>query len=107
MEFARGTLISPALAPERGETVHSLVRVGGARIDVILSGVLDAPVDYAGDDDEWFVLLDGTAELAVAGEVVSLGPGDWMVLPRGTRHRLVHTGPGTRWLTVHAHGEGH
>jgi quercetin dioxygenase-like cupin family protein len=29
-----------------------------------------------------------------------LQPGDWVLLPAGTRHRLVETAPGTNWLTV-------
>ncbi len=32
--------------------------------------------------------------------MVELGPGDWVLLPAGTPHRLVETEPGTKWLTV-------
>jgi quercetin dioxygenase-like cupin family protein len=31
---------------------------------------------------------------------VGLGAGDWLLLPAGVPHRLVHTDAGTSWLTV-------
>ena len=44
--------------------------------------------------------MDGGAVLDVEGERIDLGPGDWVLLPAGTPHRLVETQPRTSWLTV-------
>jgi cupin 2 domain-containing protein len=84
-----------------GEHVEELVQVGEVVIEQILSGVVDRPVDYAQDHDEWVVLLGGAAELEVDGERLSLEQGDWVLLPRQTPHRLIRTAQGTNWIAVH------
>jgi cupin 2 domain-containing protein len=57
--------------------------------------------------DEWVVLLQGRAELSLAGgERIALGPGDDALIPAGTRHRVERTSaePPCIWLAVHADG---
>jgi cupin 2 domain-containing protein len=49
------------------------------------------------------VVLEGTAKLDVDSEVVTLRGGEWVVIPAHTRHRVVETAAGTRWLAVHVH----
>jgi mannose-6-phosphate isomerase-like protein (cupin superfamily) len=100
MPFTRGRLDRPATAPDRGERTGRLAELGGVVVDQILSGRLDGPVDYLQDVDEWVIVLGGGATLDVEDEPMRLGPGDWVLLPAGTRHRLVETDPGTSWLTV-------
>jgi mannose-6-phosphate isomerase-like protein (cupin superfamily) len=96
----RGRLLPPAGAPDTGERTHELARVGGAVVEQILSGRLDAPADYLQDTDEWVVVLAGSASLEVDGEMLELTAGDWVLLPAGTPHRRVETAAGTSWLTV-------
>jgi cupin 2 domain-containing protein len=98
----KGRLNDPDSAPGTGERVHRLAEVGRVVIDQILSGRLDGPIDYRPDVDEWVAVLAGGATIDVDGERVRLGPGDWVVLPAHTPHRLVETDPGTSWLTVTA-----
>ncbi len=97
----RGHLTETSQAPVVGETTSELLRLHGVVVEEILSGELAAPVEYDQDHDEWVVLLAGDAELEVGGERLSLVPGDWVLLPWHTPHRLVHTGLGCRWLAVH------
>jgi cupin 2 domain-containing protein len=89
----------------RGERVEQIVHVGETVIEQILSGELDEPFEYDQDHDEWVVVLRGAAELEVNGERLSLKPGDWVLLPRRTSHRLVQTTRGTSWLAVHLPGQ--
>ncbi len=100
----RGRLLDGSHAPTRGESVEQLVRLGGAVIEQILSSALDEAIDYDQDHDEWVVLLAGAAELEVRGDRLSLEPGDWLLLPRGTPHRLLRTTQGTNWLAVRLPG---
>jgi cupin 2 domain-containing protein len=67
----------------------------------ILSGLVDNPVDYLQDEDEWALVVEGSALLEVGGETLEMGPGDWVWLPAGTPHRLVRTAPGTSWVAAH------
>ncbi len=100
MPFIDDRLRPPGSAPDAGEDTFRLATLGGVKIEQILSGRLHGPVDYQEDVDEWVVLLQGGAILDVGGQLLQLGPGDWVLLPAGTAHRLVETQPGTSWLTV-------
>ena len=102
---ARGRLLDSSAAPVSGEHVAQLVNVNGAVIEQILSGESDDPVDYDQDQDEWVLLLQGAAELEVSGETLSLEPGDWVLLPRRTPHRVVRTAARTSWLALHLPGD--
>jgi cupin 2 domain-containing protein len=99
-ELRRGRLRPGSSAPRHGEETVALSAVGGAMVEQILSGRLDATVDYRADVDEWVLVLEGRAVLEIAGVTVELGAGDWVLLPARTPHRLLETGPGTSWLTV-------
>jgi mannose-6-phosphate isomerase-like protein (cupin superfamily) len=102
MSLTRGRLRDPDTAPNTGEETHRLAELDHVAVDQILSGRLDGPVDYFPDVDEWVVVLHGRATLDVGDERLDLGPGDWVLLPARTPHRLVETAPGTNWLTVTA-----
>ncbi len=97
----RGRLLGHTSAPGRGERVDQVVRVGGVLVEQILSGVIDGPVEFLQDHDEWVVVLGGGAVLEIDGEPLELGPGDWVLLPATTPHRLVDNHPGTNWLAIH------
>lgn len=73
----------------------------GLTVQQVLSGELEKPVYYCQEHDEWALLVEGSASLLVGTETLQLEPGDWVWLPAGTAHCLVHTQPGTSWVTVH------
>jgi cupin 2 domain-containing protein len=100
----RGRLRPFSDAPLRGESVETVAMVSGAVVEQILSGDLGAPVEYLQDHDEWVVVLSGGATLVVDGATIDLVEGEWLALPRGVRHRLESTLPGTSWLAVHGSG---
>jgi cupin 2 domain-containing protein len=99
--WSRGRLRDGASAPASGEAVERLVALPGVEIEQILSGALDAPLDFQQVHDEWVVLLSGSASLVVAGADVELEAGDWLFLPAGVQHRVASTAPGSSWLAVH------
>lgn len=39
------------------------------------------------DTDELFLVLDGTLDIELRDQIVTLGPGELFVVPRGTEHR--------------------
>ena len=75
--------------------------IAGVVVEQIVSGTLEAPVDYVQEDDEWVVLLAGEASLLIEGASVELRAGDRLFLPAGVPHTLVKTAPGSSWLAVH------
>lgn len=64
---------------------------------------------YDQDGDEWVVLLSGSAGLLVEGakEISIMRPGDYLLIPPHTRHRVEWTEAGreTVWLAVHVSAE--
>ncbi len=101
MAWQRGRLADGATAPAAGERVERLLERYGVVIEQILSGTLEAPVDFRQEHDEWVVLLEGHATLVVDGESVDLNAGDWLFLPARVEHTLVATAPGSSWLALH------
>jgi cupin 2 domain-containing protein len=99
--WSRGRLRDGAAAPASGEAVERLLVLPGVSIEQIVSGALDAPLEFRQEHDEWVVLLSGNASLVVAGADVELEAGDWLFLPAGVRHCVVRTAPGSSWLAVH------
>jgi cupin 2 domain-containing protein len=89
--------------PGIGERFVEVARLRNVVIEEISSSGAPDPVDYRQEQDEWVVLLVGEADLDVDGERITLGAGDWVLLPAGTPHRVLRTTSGSRWLAVHIH----
>ncbi len=91
--------------PADGERFEAIARLGGVRIESIVSSAAPEPTQYLQDHDEWVLVLAGSATLDVDGDAVELTAGSWVFLPARVPHRVLRTDAGTRWLALHA-GEG-
>jgi cupin 2 domain-containing protein len=104
----RGNLYGryPGELPGPGELFEELHRHGALRIVRIHSEGHSTPKGewYDQPEEEWVALLAGSAELRFEdGTVMALGPGDWVLIPARTRHRVERTSrsPRALWLAVH------
>jgi cupin 2 domain-containing protein len=104
--YMRGRLRDVSETPGTGELAEEVHAFGGAVVEQILSGRLDAPADYVQEQDEWVIVLSGAATLELDGETVELAAREWLFLPSRLPHRLVRTEPGTEWLAFHVHPRG-
>ena len=87
-----------------GETFVTLFENSAAKIERIVSHSHSSPEGFWYDqaDDEWVIVLSGSATLEFAsGEIVELNPGDYLAIPRHVQHRVVRTSVETVWLAVH------
>ena len=103
-ELRRGNLFSPLPAAGPEEHFDLLFAGGACRVERIVSHGQASPPGfwYEQPEDEWVVLLQGSAELGFAdGARLALEPGDWVELPAGCPHRVEATAVGTVWLAVH------
>jgi len=97
----------PAGSSLAEERFDALAGAGATRVlRIVSTGQATPPGEwYDQDDDEWVAVLAGAAAIAIAGEPAPrrLGPGDWLLLPAGCRHRVAWTDPArpTVWLAVH------
>ena len=101
--FGSLTRTLPEPGPE--EVFETLLAHPAARIERIVSHRHASPPGfwYEQTEDEWVMLQCGEAVLAFENPQAEcrLGPGDWVWLPAGCRHRVMETGPDTVWLAVH------
>ena len=81
------------------------------RIERIVSYGQSSPEDfwYDQDWDEWVLVMSGSAELDLSGELHTLQPGDHLLIKAGVRHRVKSTSTfeKTVWLAVHLHPNEH
>lgn len=89
--------------PAEGERFETLVACRNVVIERIISSTTAEPGEYMQAQDEWVVLLRGSARLEVAGQRVALGPGDHVFLPGGTPHKVLSTSADALWIAVHVH----
>lgn len=87
-----------------GESIVTLFENIGVKIERIVSHSHSSPAGFWYDpaDDEWVIVLSGSATLEFAdGEIVELKSGDYLTIPRHVQHRVARTSEETMWLAVH------
>lgn len=94
------------------ELTEVLLRGEGAyRLERIVSFGQASPPGFWYDQhqDEWVLLLSGSAELVFESEdePVALKPGDHLLIPAHRRHRVASTAAGTHtvWLALFFNGK--
>ena len=86
------------------ESAEVLVHSSGVRIERIVSHSAPSPEGfwYDQEDDEWVLIIRGTASLRFeSGEIMDLKEGDHLLIPQRCRHRVDQTSSETIWLAVH------
>ena len=94
-------LFFPNRTPDSGELFETLLTCRNVTVERIVSSAEPEEVEYVQEQDEWVVILEGSAELEVAGAVRKLARGESLFLPAKTPHRVLQTAAGTIWLAVH------
>ena len=95
----------PEQLPE--ELFECILKQDNIIIERIVSNGHISPVGQWYDQarDEWVILLQGKATLLFEKDhnLISLAPGDYLLIPAHTRHRVEWTLPdfNTIWLAVH------
>jgi len=107
VKVTSGNLFVGLPAALAAEDFATLVAAGTMRlVRVVSTGQATPPGEwYDQKDHEWVVVLRGRAGLRLEAEasVRTLGPGDYVHIPAGARHRVEWTAPGepTVWLALH------
>jgi len=92
---------------QEDELIEALLQTPGLRIARIVSHGQSSPEGfwYDQDDNEWVILLKGSAGLRFEGraDVLTLKAGDYIRIDRHQRHRVEWTDleHETVWLAVH------
>ncbi len=101
--------IFDALTEAEEERFDALLSRPGLRIERIVSTGQSSPPGFWYDqpEDEWVLVLRGSAGLQLEGEAErTLRAGDFLLLPAHCRHRVSWTSDAepTVWLAVHFGG---
>lgn len=93
----------PAQLPE--ELFEPLLTSEQIRIERILSYGHHSPAQewYDQNENEWVLVLEGYGVIEFeSGDTVTLGPGDYLLLPPHCKHRVSATKPDgvTIWLAI-------
>ncbi len=92
------------------ELFQEILQTENFKVERIVSGGHSSPYNewYDQEENEWVILLKGSAELLFEEheKVVVLGPGDYINIPSHTKHRVEWTDPDTEtvWLAVYYKG---
>jgi cupin 2 domain-containing protein len=107
MAGAHGNLFDDVPASRAEEHFTDLLKASGLRIERIVSHGQASPPGFWYDQEksEWVVVIKGAASLQFENdsEARVLKPGDYLLIPAHTRHRVAWTAPEepTIWLAVH------
>ncbi len=94
------------LIPEKApkELFTELLSANNVRIERIVSFGQDSPngLWYEQAENEWVLLLEGSAQIRFDDRLVDLAPGDYLNIPAGERHRVEKTAANGRtvWLAI-------
>ena len=87
--------------PTTGENFDTLLSHKNIEIVRIISSDQLEKKEYYQEEDEWVVVLEGSALLLIEGEEKRVDKGEWLFIPARTRHSVVKTEKGTLWLAVY------
>jgi len=89
-------------APAKGsESFETLFDNSKIKIEKILSNALIEGEWYEQQNEEWVVLLRGTALLEFEELTQELTCGDFIFIPKLKKHRVLKTSEDAMWLAVH------
>lgn len=100
---AAANLFDDALPPATGERVDRLLGLRNLVVERIVSSAAARPARFVQAQDEWVLLVSGSATLDVDGRAAALKAGDHLFLPAGTPHTVTSVSDGALWLAVHLH----
>lgn len=87
--------------PTSGESFTTLLEHKNIKIVRIVSSDDIDSTEYIQDEDEWVVVLEGSATLLVDDTEVHLHRGEHLLIPALTPHLVMSVESGTVWVAMH------
>ncbi|WP_236939856.1 cupin domain-containing protein [Francisella uliginis] len=97
--------ISPKFC--ENEIFIDLLKQDNIHIEKIISygQITDIESPYIQDHDEWVLILKGNAKLKLEAKEHNLDEGEYLLIPKGTKHWVTYTANPTIWLAIHLKGK--
>ena len=85
---------------KESETFATLLETSTLKIEAIRSRLTLPGKEYYQEEDEWVILVRGTAALEIEGNVRLLREGESVFIKRHTSHRVLQTSDDALWIGV-------
>ncbi len=87
--------------PSEGERFERLLKKKNVEIlRIVSSSTLDQEV-MCQEEDEWFIMIEGSATIMIGEETKMLVKGDYCFIEAKQAHQVLHVQEGSIWLAVH------
>ncbi len=87
--------------PKNGEDFTTLFENKKIKITRIISSDILENKQYIQDEDEFVIVLEGSAKLKIGDNVKNLQKGEFLYIPAKMPHEVLDTKNGTLWLAIH------
>ncbi len=87
--------------PKNGEEFATLFENKKIKITRIVSSDILENKQYIQDEDEFVIVLEGSAKLRVEDDIKILQKGEFLYIPAKMPHEVLDIKNGTLWLAVH------
>ncbi len=87
--------------PNVGEDFTTLLEHKNVKVVRIVSSDNLEKKEYNQKEDEFVILLKGSATLEIEGKNVTLNKGDTLFIPAKTKHKVLATQKGTLWIAIY------
>jgi cupin 2 domain-containing protein len=95
------SIFNNANPPAEGESFETLFQKSNVTIKrIVSSSKIDKEVMIQ-EEDEWFIVISGTATIMIEDKKIVLERGDYCFVERKMAHSLIDVREGTIWLAVH------
>ena len=86
----------------KDELIEQIINSSNCKIERIVSRLHPTPKDkwYNQEKDEFVLILKGSAGLRFEDKQIRMKEGDYIIIPKYTRHRVEKTSEETIWLAV-------
>ncbi len=101
MSTNKENIFTGALVPKSGENFDTLLSHEKVLIQRIVSSKRIDQQVMLQEEDEWCIMIAGSATILIDGKKRVLHNGDYCFIPAHTPHQLLEVEEGTLWLAVH------
>lgn len=102
--FELGQRLMQEHAGDVNELVTIMAEAAGGRVELIVSSGQTSPEGFMYDqtEDEWVIILQGSAIIEMDEDLYELSVGDTLFIPKRAQHRVAFTSsnPACLWLAV-------
>jgi len=101
MHLNCSSIFKEVTVPKKGESFKTLLSRKNITIKRIISASSIDQEVMCQEEDEWFIMIEGSATIMIGDERKELVRGDYCFIEAKIKHQILAVKEGTIWLAVH------